>query len=126
MMVVPPEKIRFLTSAEIAGYGLGFIDPVAKEASDLQEARKLGVDRREYMRRRALSWRLCQSTEASGTTTYVMSQACVSAILSGKRVEKAPPCRNMAATCHPWEREWGGGKLDAGNTVTDDGYIVSD
>ncbi len=126
MMLVPPEEIRFLSSDEIAGYGLGFLDPVAKEASDLQEAKKLGVDRREYMQRRSLSERLCQSISSTGAATYVISQACVSAILSGKHVERAPHCRNMAATCQPWEREWNGRKLDASNMVTDDGYLVSD
>jgi ATP-dependent protease ClpP protease subunit len=31
MMIVPPEKVRFLSSVELANYGLGLEDPVIKE-----------------------------------------------------------------------------------------------
>jgi hypothetical protein len=51
MMIVPPEKVRFLSSVELANYGFGLEDPVIKEENDLKAAKKLGIDRREYMRR---------------------------------------------------------------------------
>jgi hypothetical protein len=69
------------------------------------------------MRRRALSERLCKFADSSGAGTYALSQVCVSAVLSGKHVERAPPCRNRASTCQPWEREWNGKKLDAADVV---------
>jgi hypothetical protein len=54
MMIVPPEQVRILSSIERAEYGLGIVDPVAKEKADLEEAQKLGIDRQEYMRRKEL------------------------------------------------------------------------
>jgi hypothetical protein len=53
MMIVPPEKIRFLSADELVRYGLVFIDSAAAEAADLREAKKLGISRTEYMRRRS-------------------------------------------------------------------------
>ncbi|HEY4045169.1 MAG TPA: hypothetical protein VGM32_25440 [Rhodopila sp.] len=107
MMVVPPEEIRFLSSDELTSYGLGFVDPVSKEAGDLQEARKLGIHRREFMQRKALSNRLCEIAASNGHAA-VMSQACVKAVMAGKHVERAPPRRDMAPTCDPWEMDWDG------------------
>jgi ATP-dependent protease ClpP protease subunit len=124
MMIVPPEKVRFLSPNELTGYGLDFVDPVTKETSDLREARKLGIDRVEYMRRRAQSGTLCQFVDSIRAGTY-LSPACVGAVLSGKHVEKAPPCRNTAAICQPWERDWNGRKLDARDVVTGDGFLIS-
>ena len=77
MMTVSPETVRFLSTTELANYGLGLIDPVTKETRDLNEARKLGLDRQEYMRRKARSETLC-----TVTASY---WECVEAVLSGKR-----------------------------------------
>jgi hypothetical protein len=77
MMIVPPEKVRFLSANELGDYGLGPIDPVTKETQDVNEARKLGLDRQEYMRRKARSETLC-----AGVVSY---WECVEAVLSGKR-----------------------------------------
>lgn len=41
MMTVPPEKVRYLSANELANYGLGPIDPVAKETRDLNEDPRL-------------------------------------------------------------------------------------
>jgi ATP-dependent protease ClpP protease subunit len=84
MMIVPPENIRFLSANELVNYGLGSIDPVKKEARELNEARKRGIDRAEYMRRKARSETNCKITEqsAAGTIRY---QDCVDDVLSGKR-----------------------------------------
>ncbi len=100
MMIVPPERV-------------------------LNEAKKLGIDRREYMRRNALSSTLCKLAPASPGAWSLISQACSDAVLAGKRVEKAPPCPNEVATCHPWEREWNGRPAAAGDVVSDDGFIIS-
>jgi hypothetical protein len=36
----------------------------------------------------------------------------------------APPCKNGAATCEPWERNWSKGELKPGSVVTKEGSIV--
>ena len=84
MMIVPPEKVRFLSSNELVNYGLGPIDPVTKEARNLNEARKLGIDRQEYMRRKARSEVLCKITGA-GSAGTILYQDCITAVLAGKR-----------------------------------------
>jgi hypothetical protein len=135
MMIVPPEKMRILSSDELVQYGLGIIDPVAKEASDLKEARKLGISHTEYMRRQSLSDVLCRINDPTaislpGSATplppgFKLSLECKNAVLSGKHVELAPPCRNRAATCQPWEREWTGRQQTKGDIVTNDGFVIS-
>ena len=66
MLAIEPEKVRYLTEAELNTYGLATIDPVEqqtraieKEMRDVQEANQLGLDRREYTRRKALANDLC-------------------------------------------------------------------
>ena len=126
MMIVPPEKVRFLSSVELANYGLGLEDLVIKEENDLKAAKKIGIDRREYMRRKALSHTLCAIPTGTGDPGWhVISQACDDAVLAGKHVEKAPPCASSAATCHPWERAWNGRTIAEADVVSDDGFIIS-
>jgi hypothetical protein len=36
----------------------------------------------------------------------------------------APPCKNGAQTCSPWERDWSNTALDPGSTVTNSGVVV--
>jgi hypothetical protein len=59
MLATEPEKVHILTHEEIKKYGLARLDAaeqqrraIAKEVSDLQEANQLGLDRREYTRRK--------------------------------------------------------------------------
>jgi ATP-dependent protease ClpP protease subunit len=66
MLAVEPEKVRYLTSAELQGYGLAGIDPaeqqtqaIENEMRDVEEASKLGLGRLEYTRRKALGNSLC-------------------------------------------------------------------
>jgi hypothetical protein len=80
MMIVPPDKIHFLSANELVNYGLGRIDPVTKETEELNAARKLGIDRAEYMRRKVRSETFCKST--GWLSEY---QDCVNDVLSGKR-----------------------------------------
>jgi hypothetical protein len=35
-----------------------------------------------------------------------------------------PPCRNRAASCNPWERDWSNTRLPSGSIVTDQGVIL--
>jgi ATP-dependent protease ClpP protease subunit len=124
MMIVPPEKMRFLSSDELTQYGLSFIDPAVKEALDLKEARKLGISHTEYMRRKAQSQVLCYWWDRSGA--YHGSEECETAVLAGKHVERAPPCQNRATTCQLSEREWPSGREINIDDLTKDGrFLIS-
>ena len=126
MMIVPPEKVRFLSSVEIVNYGFGSVDPVAKEEVDLKEAQKLGIDRREYMRRKDLAHTLCIIPTGTDDPGWdVVSQGCTDAVLAGKHVEKAPPCLNGTTSCHPSERAWNGRTLKPGEIVSESGFMIS-
>ncbi|HEY6256479.1 MAG TPA: ATP-dependent Clp protease proteolytic subunit [Xanthobacteraceae bacterium] len=125
LMAVPPEEMRYLSGEELAAYGLDIVDPVTKEAADLQEARKLGLDRGLYMQRKVLSESLCGVVDPIDAKTIRRSLSCANAVLAGKHVERAPPCRNRAATCQAPERLWNGRRLSPGDQVTDDGFVIS-
>jgi hypothetical protein len=71
MLATEPESAHILTQAELKAYGLSGVDPaeqqgraIDKEARDVQEASQLGLDRREYTRRKALGESLCPVTDA--------------------------------------------------------------
>ncbi len=126
MMIVPPERVRFLSDIELMNYGLGIVDPVTAEQIDLSEAQKFGIDRREYMRRKELAHTLCVVPTGTDNPGWnVTSQNCTDAVLAGKHVEKAPPCLNGEITCHPSERDWNGRKLKPGDIVSDSGFVIS-
>lgn len=135
MMTVAPERVRFLSVDELVHYGLGIVDPVLKEEIELKNAQKLGIDRREYMRRQNLIDAFCRSPMGSAGSAEGLerpqlksgsvSRACYDGVLSGKHVEKAPPCRNGALTCRPWERQWNGRIVGNGDVVSEDGFIIS-
>jgi ATP-dependent protease ClpP protease subunit len=61
MLAIEPERVHILTQAELEMYGLARVDSaeqqrraIENEARDVQEANQLGLDRREYTRRKAL------------------------------------------------------------------------
>ena len=66
MLAIEPENVHYLTQAELNRYGLAGIDPVEQqtkavehEMRDVIKANQLGLDRREYTRRKALANDLC-------------------------------------------------------------------
>jgi ATP-dependent protease ClpP protease subunit len=72
MLKTEPEAVHFLSEEELSAYGLAGIDPgeqqrraIEKEAQDVQEAKGLGLDRLEYIRRKALGDRICEYTSGS-------------------------------------------------------------
>jgi ATP-dependent protease ClpP protease subunit len=76
MLATEPERVHMLTQAELVSYGLAGIDSaeqqrraIANEARDVQEANKLGLDRREYTRRKSLGENLCAYTSTGGAVT---------------------------------------------------------
>jgi ATP-dependent protease ClpP protease subunit len=59
MLRTPPSSVRYLSAKEQERFGLSVIDPIELETTSLTEAQKLGLDRREYNRREALSIEKC-------------------------------------------------------------------
>jgi len=59
MMKTPRSSVRYLTAEEQESFGLSVIDPIESETYALVEAKKLGLDRREYNKREALSIKVC-------------------------------------------------------------------
>lgn len=60
MVRVPPESIRVLTVGELDAFGLSQDDPVAQEIDDAEEARKFGLSKQEYLRRKARREKICE------------------------------------------------------------------
>ena len=60
MLRIEPDRIRWLNAAEAQRYGLTEYDPVDKELSDLEQAKRWKVDRVEYMRRSRLVESICR------------------------------------------------------------------
>jgi hypothetical protein len=62
MLRIEPANVRFLSDAELNYYGLTPRDPITQEILDVGQAQKYGIDRREYIRRKAMvdgeCWRL--------------------------------------------------------------------
>lgn len=76
MFAVRPEQARFLSSAELDRYGLGETDKVEREILDLEAARKLGIGRSEFMKRKLQKERVCaalQGRERIDCTQTVMN-----------------------------------------------------
>lgn len=53
MMRVPPERIRLLVRPELDNFGITELDPIEQELEDAAEARKYGLSKLEFMRRKA-------------------------------------------------------------------------
>ena len=90
MMSVPPQKLRILTKAELDRFGIGQNDPAYQEMRDGEGARKYGLDKEEYFRRRARSGRICNTLSVderkAGTQVTLMEReqiklACIDALL---------------------------------------------
>jgi hypothetical protein len=68
MLAIEPEKVRYLNDVELSRYGLMGVDPAEQETratenevKNVQEANQLGLDRREYTRRKVLGESLCSN-----------------------------------------------------------------
>jgi hypothetical protein len=59
MFRIEPDRIRLLSASAAEGYGLAKYDPVDKELSDLEQTKRWGLDRSEYMRRSRLADSVC-------------------------------------------------------------------
>lgn len=70
MLRISPENIRLLSTAELASYGLTQVDPVWFEAFELNTAQSNGLNRQEYMRRKAIAESRCGGPMSIGTECY--------------------------------------------------------
>jgi hypothetical protein len=59
MLKTPASQVRFLNSKEQDRLGLVLMDPIEDEMASLNEAKRLGISRLEFNRRRALVEKLC-------------------------------------------------------------------
>src|ERR1700737_149118 len=73
MLAIEPERVRNLSQAELKGSGLATLAPaeqqrraIENEARDVREAAQLGLDRREYTRRKALGINACIFNSMTG------------------------------------------------------------
>jgi hypothetical protein len=65
MLLIPPEKVRWLDHKQLAHYGVFAFDPVSNEADDIFMAQTFGLSRDEYMRRKMLVFLQCPNTAPS-------------------------------------------------------------
>lgn len=69
MVRVPPEKIRVLSEKELEDFGLVQTDPVEQELQDDAGARKYGLNKIEFLRRKAEVGQACDSQWSVGRRT---------------------------------------------------------
>src|SRR5207248_1709343 len=73
MLRIEPENMRILNGAALVNFGLTPEDPAWREMKELKTAQGLGLDRAEYMRRKALAIRSC-SDPATFCAEAIMGQ----------------------------------------------------
>lgn len=68
MVRIPPEKMRLLSRADLDLYGITDVDMVEQELEDASEARKYGLPKTEYLRRKAQVNVTCAREHRRGKT----------------------------------------------------------
>ncbi len=93
MMSVPPQKLRLLTDAELARFGIGQSDPAWQDNQDAMAAQGYGYNKEEYLRRKERAHRICEALyvnkDKSGIELTVgeagdIQDACKEAVLTNK------------------------------------------
>lgn len=69
MISIPPEKIKLLSDSELDSYGLLKLDPVEQELDDSADARKYGLTKLEYLRRKAQISITCANEYGFGSSS---------------------------------------------------------
>ncbi|SRR6266446_5008592 len=70
MVRVPPEKVSVLSVEEVKTFGLLGLDPVEQEIRDAAEARRLGLTKRELLKRKARVEEECDSLLSGPGNAY--------------------------------------------------------
>jgi hypothetical protein len=65
MLRIEPKNIRLLDYGAQRNYGLTTTDPIEQETLELQDAQWFKLDRQEYMKRKAVSERVCPKDHGS-------------------------------------------------------------
>lgn len=68
MIRIPPEKVRLLSRADLEHFGIADVDLVEQELEDAGEARKYGLSKTEYLRRKAQVDVVCAREHRRGKT----------------------------------------------------------
>lgn len=69
MVTVPPENIRLLSEPELRSFGILELDPVQQEIEDAAEARKYGLSKIDFLRRKSSADAKCSREHMHGTTS---------------------------------------------------------
>ena len=147
MLAIPPEQVRWLSEQDRQNYGLGFLDPVYAETASIAAAHKYNITPSQYRIRNAEALYACKKflniDDKLGFLEGNNRSWCVNDIIAGGlvvppgfvldampptdggpfTVSRAPPCKTGAATCDPWERDWGNAAPPESVLVTKNGTI---
>ena len=88
MLAIEPEDNHILSETELKAYRLTGVDPeeqqsraIRKEAADVEEANELGLNRREYTRRKMLGEKQCAYSDDGALADYIEYADCKTRIL---------------------------------------------
>jgi hypothetical protein len=87
MMRIPSENAHFLSSSELEAYNLNVNDPVYADWTNSRAAAKYGLDKPEYLRRKARTDQECKiDVQALGSVAAIQRfDVCEDDILRGRR-----------------------------------------
>ena len=91
MFRVEPEKVKFLSEKAATSFGLTEWDPVYKEMMDIAEAKKLGLNRREFMARRMRAISDCYWLRTSMYDGIREWMNCYNGVMTNTRRAPLPP-----------------------------------
>jgi hypothetical protein len=90
MFRIEPEKVRFVTPKAAEDYGLTEWDPVYNEMADIDEAKKLGLNRQIFMERREQALSGCSWLKPSINEPMDRWLNCYDGVMTGTRQAQAP------------------------------------
>lgn len=86
MLVIPPEKVRWLSHDDLHNYGLTSMDPTFAELQVLKMAKKYGITPSESRTRRKVADSTCWKTDDEVVGWFIPEPSdCVDKVLSGNR-----------------------------------------
>lgn len=87
MVTIPPEKMRLLSEPELRSFGILELDPVQQEIEDAAEARKYGLSKIDFLRKKSHADSKCSSEYSHGAATgnFVRYYRCREEILGARK-----------------------------------------